>query len=97
MDVINPMAEKQKAKGLISMIIESRDILWVYPDIVQDERWEASKSKFKGKTCNAVTLTIDEDSMTLASLSDSEGEKLDLATQPATSQPVGTRSDKQYF
>ena len=35
--------------------------------------------------------------MTVASLSDLEGEKLALATQPTISQPVGTRSGKQYL
>jgi len=38
LDVINPMVEKQKAKGLILMSIESGEIMWVYPDIVQDEQ-----------------------------------------------------------
>ena len=38
LDVINPMVEKQKAKGLIPMLIESEKIMWVYPDIVQDEQ-----------------------------------------------------------
>ena len=38
LDIINPIAEKQKAKGLISMMIESGEIMWVHPDIVQDEQ-----------------------------------------------------------
>jgi len=38
LDIINPMAEKQRAKGLIPMMIESEEIMWVHPDIVQDEQ-----------------------------------------------------------
>jgi len=29
LDVVNPMAEKQKAKGLIPMMIKSGEIIWV--------------------------------------------------------------------
>ena len=47
LDIINPMAEKQKAKGLISMTIGSGKIMWVHPDIVQDEQWETSKPNSK--------------------------------------------------
>jgi len=43
LDFINPIAKKQKAKGLISMTIKSREIILVYPDIVQDEQYETSK------------------------------------------------------
>ena len=85
LDVINPMAEKQKAKGLISMTIRSEEIIWVHPDIVQDEQWETSKPKLKDKLSNVVSLTTDDDSMIVASLSDLKGEKLALATQPSTS------------
>jgi len=70
LDVINPMAEKQKAKALILMMTESREIMWVHLDIVQDEQWETSKPKHKGKSCNAVSLATDDNSVTVASLSD---------------------------
>ena len=38
LDVINPMAEQQKAKGLIPITTESREIMWVHPDIVKNEQ-----------------------------------------------------------
>ena len=44
-----------------------------------------------------LSLIADDDSVTIASLSDSEGEKPALAAQPSISQPVGTRSGKQYL
>jgi len=47
LDVVNPIAEKQKAKGLFLMMIKSEEIMWVHPDIVEDEQWESSKPKLK--------------------------------------------------
>ena len=89
------MTEQQEAKSLIPIMIESEEIMWAYPDIVKDEQSETNKPKLKNKSCNVVSLVADDDSVTVASLSDSEGEK--PAQQPSTSQPVGTRSDKQYL
>ena len=56
LDVINPLAEQEKAKGLISITTESEKIMWVHPDIVKDEQGETNKPKFKGKSCNAFPL-----------------------------------------
>ena len=68
--------------------------MWVHPDTVKDEQWETNKPKLKGKSCNVVSLTVDGDSVIVASLSDSEREKPALVAQPSTSQLVGTRSGK---
>ena len=70
------------------------EMMWVHPDIVKDEQWESSKPKLKGKSCNTISFTTDDDDVTIASLNDSEEEKLALAAQSATTQPVGTRSGK---
>jgi len=70
------------------------EIMWVHLDIIKDEQWESSKLKLKGKSCNAVSLAMDDDDVTIASLNDSKEEKLALAAQPAISQPVGTQSEK---
>ena len=77
------MVEKQKAKGL-SNDDKSGEIMWVYLDIVKDEQCESSKPKPKGKLCNTVSLAMDDDTVTISSLSDSEEEKFALAVQPAT-------------
>jgi len=68
LDVINPMAEQQKAKGLIQITTESGEIMWVHTYIIQDEQWETSKLKLKGKSCNIVSLATDNDSVTIVSL-----------------------------
>ena len=76
------------------MTTKSGEIMWVHPDIVKDEQWESSKPKLKGKSCNAVSLAADDDAVIVASFSDSEEEKLDLAVQPTTPQPISIRSEK---
>ena len=53
--------------------------MWVHPDIVKEEQWKTNKPKLKRKSYNAISLTVDEDSVTVASLSGSKGEKPILA------------------
>jgi len=97
LNVINPMAEKQRAKRLVPIMTKSREIMWIHLDIVKDEKWEFSKPKLEGKSCNVVSLSTNNDTVTIASLNDLEKEKLSLAAQPAASQPIGTRSGRQYL
>jgi len=68
----------------------------VHPDIVKDKQWESSKPKVKSKSCNVISLAMD-DIIIVASISDPGEEKLALAAQPTTSQSVTTRSGKQYL
>jgi len=37
LEVINPLAKKQEAKGLIPLTIKSAEIMWVHLDIIKDE------------------------------------------------------------
>ena len=69
LDVINPMAEKQKVKGLIPTTIKFGEIMWVHSDIIEDEQWESNKPKLKSKSCNTISLATDDDAMTVGSLS----------------------------
>ena len=71
--------------------------MWIHPDLVQDVQWDSKKSKSKGKSCNVISLLPDDDNLTSASLSDSEGEKHACATQADVPQPTGTRSRKSYL
>ena len=77
LDVVNPMAEKKKAKSLVLMTIKSEEIMWVYLDIDKDEQWEFSKPKLRGK-CNTISLAMDDDTLTVTSLSDSKEAKFAL-------------------
>jgi len=35
--------------------------MWVHPDIVKDEQWESSQPKLKDKSCNIISLAVDDD------------------------------------
>ena len=35
LDVVNPMTEKQKAKGLVPITTKSGEVRWVHPDIIK--------------------------------------------------------------
>ena len=97
MEVINLISEEQKAKDLVPITIKSGEIMWVQPDIVKNEQWESIKLKIKGTPCNVISLAVDNDIIIMASLNNSKEEKFAFATQPATVQPVDTRSGKQYL
>jgi len=56
MKVTNPLAEEQKAKGLIPLTTKSREIMWVHPNIVNDKQWDSTQPKLKDKSCNVVSL-----------------------------------------
>jgi len=79
LDIINSMAKKQNAKGLVPMMTKSREIMWMHADIVKDEQWESNKPKLKGNSCNAISLVMDDDAVTITSLIDSKEEKFALA------------------
>ena len=55
MDVVNPMAEKQKAKGLVSLTTKSGEIMWVHLDIIKDEQWSPAIASSKA---SRVTLSL---------------------------------------
>jgi len=55
------------------------------------------KTQAQIQVLSVISLVTNEDTVTIASFSDSgEEEKLALTTQPDISQPVGTRSGKSY-
>jgi len=90
-------AKTQKNKGLVPLTLETGEIMWIHPDLVQDEQWDSKKSKSKGKSCNVISILPDDGNLTAASLSDSEGEKHACTTQADVPQPTGTRSEKSYL
>jgi len=92
MEVINLLAKKQEAKGLVPLITKFGEIMWLHPDIIKNEQRESSQPKLKGKICNIISLAVDNDITIVASLSSSEEEKFAFV-----SLPVGTRSGKQYL
>jgi len=90
-------AKQQESKGLFPLILKTGEIMWVHPDLAQDEQWDSKKSKSKGRSCNVVSVLPDDDNVIIASLSDSENERHAFITQADVPQPVGTRSGKSYL
>jgi len=97
LEVKHYSVETQEMKGLIPLTLVTGEIMWVHPDLVQDKQWASKKSKSKGKSCNVISILLDDGNLTLASLSDSEGEKHACTTQANVPQPIGTRSGKSYI
>ena len=82
LEVINPLAKEQEVKSLISLTTKFKVIMWVHPDIVKNEHWESSQPKLKGKSCNVISLVLDDDATTIDSLNISEEEKFAFAMLP---------------
>jgi len=94
LEVKHPSARTQENKGLVPLISETGKIMWIHPDLVQDEQWDSKKSILKGKSYNVISILPDDGNSTSASLSDSEGEKHACTAHADIPQPAGTRSRK---
>ena len=70
LEVKHPAAKTQDNRGLVPLTLETEEIIWIHPDLVQDEQWDSKKSKSKGKSCNVILP--DDDNPTAALLSDSD-------------------------
>jgi len=97
LEVSNPSAKQQEAKGLLPLTLKIGKIMWVHPDLAKDEQWDSKNPKPKRKFCNVVSVLPDDDNVTVASLSDSEDEKHAFAAQDTAPQPTGTRFRKSYL
>ena len=60
-------------------------------------KWDSKKFKSKGKSYNIVSVLLDDDNITTASLGDSENERYTFTAQADAFQPAGTRSEKSYL
>jgi len=67
------------------------------PEYYQRRAMGVESAQAQRQTCNIISLAQDDDTATIASLSSSEEEKFAFTAQPTASQPVGTRSGKQYL
>ena len=78
LEVKHPSVKTQENKGLIPLTLETGEIIWIHPNLVQDEQWDSKKSK---SNCNVISILPDDGNLTSASLIDSEGEKHACTTQ----------------
>ena len=99
--IINSDPHRQKEKGLIPLPTPRGEVMWVHPDIMEDQQWTTvnrKKSRGKGKApCNVVSVSSKETEMNTASLTNSEEERTVFIVGPEI-QPISvTRSGKQYL
>ena len=56
LEVKDSSAKTQEIKGLVPLTLETEKIIWIHPDLTQDEQWDSRKSKSKGKSCNVISI-----------------------------------------
>ena len=78
LEVEHPPAKTQDNKGLVPLTLETGEIMWIHPDLVQDEQWDSKKSKSKDKSCNVISIRPDDSNLTSTSLSDSDRGRISL-------------------
>jgi len=97
LEVRHPPAVTRDDKGLVPLTLETGEVMWIHPDLVQNVQRSSKESNSKGKSCNVISVLPDDGNLTSASLSDSEGEKHACIAQADAPQQTGTRSGKSYL
>jgi len=68
LEVKHPPVEIQDHKGLVPLTLETGEVMWIHPDLVQDVQGNSKQPKSKGKSCNVISVLPDDDNLTSASL-----------------------------
>jgi len=101
MKIINFDPHRQKEKGLIPVPTPRGEVMWVHPDIVQDQQWttvDRKKPRGRGKApCNAVGVSSKESEENITALTDSEEEKTVFIAGPEIPPVSTTRPGMQYL
>jgi hypothetical protein len=99
--IINSDPHRQKEKGLIHVSTPRGEVMWVHPDIVQDQQWTTAnrkKPRGRGKApCNMVGFSSKESEENVTALTDSEEEKTIFLAGPEIHPVSTTRSGKSYL
>ena len=99
--VVNTDPHQQQEKGLVPVPTPEGGIMWVHPDLVDEQQWTTvtnrkSKGKGKASSCHVICASSREADADVPSLTDSEEETIVLAAEP--NQPTaGTRSGQAYL
>jgi len=56
LEINDHSAKYQEIKGLVPLTLKMGEIMWIHPDLAQDEQWNLKKSKSKSKSCNVLCL-----------------------------------------
>ena len=99
--MVNTDPHQQQEKGLVPVPTPEGGIMWVHPDLVDEQQWttvtnKKSKGKGKASSCHVICASSLEAETNVPSLTDSEGETIVLATEP-NPPTAGTRSGQSYL
>ena len=61
LEINHLLAKEQETKGLVPLTSKTGEIMWVHPNLTQDEQWDSKESKSKGRSCNVVSVLPDDD------------------------------------
>jgi len=64
LEINDPSAKQQEIKDLVSLTLKIGEIMWIHPDLAQDELWGSKESKSKRRSCNVVSVLPDDDNVT---------------------------------
>ena len=98
--VVNTNLHHKKEKSLVPVATPRGETMWVHPDIIQSQQWTIltkSKDKAKASSYNVVCASSREAEIDVASLTDSEEEKIILAAKQDAPPMTRTRSGQQYL
>ena len=100
--MINMHPHHQQEKGLVPVPMPQGEIMWVHPDLMEDQQWTTvtnrkSKGKTKGSSCNVVCASSRETETDILSITDSEEETIVLVVELKQSLVAETRSDQSYL
>ena len=82
LEVRHPPAMTQDNKGLVPLTLETGEVIWIHPDLVQEVQRDSKEPNLKGKSCNVISVLPDDGNLTSASLSDSKGKSLLARRKP---------------
>ena len=84
--MINTDPHHQQEKGPVPVATPQGGIMWIHPDLVEDQQWttitnKKSKGKAKASSCNVMCASPREAETDVPSLTDSEEETIILAVE----------------
>ena len=47
-------------KGLVPLTLETGEVMWIHPDLVQDVQRDSKEPNLKGKSCNVISVLPDD-------------------------------------
>ena len=68
LEVTHSAVKTQDNKGLVPLTLETGEVMWIHPDLVQEVQRDSKEPNLKGKSCNVISILPDDGNLTSASL-----------------------------